>query len=74
MSSTSFAIAKKDLKPISQLYVSVFTNPPWNEDWQYKWAYERLNWIYQFKNFAGFINLDGNKTIVNVRLKAKSYL
>ena len=55
------AIANRDLKSISQLYVSVFTSPPWNEYWEYRWAYERLNWIYQSQDFAGFISLDGNK-------------
>ncbi len=39
-------IAEADLGRISQLYVSVFNNPPWNEDWKYDWAYDRLNWIY----------------------------
>ena len=55
------AIVEKDLKPISQLYVSVFTNPPWNEHWQYKWAYERLNWIDRSHNFVGLLSLDNDK-------------
>jgi hypothetical protein len=38
------AIVQQDLQVISQLYVSVFSNPPWNEDWEITWAYERLNW------------------------------
>ena len=54
-------IAEKDLKPISRLYVSVFTNPPWDEHWEYKWAYERLNWIYQSQDFAGLLSLDEGK-------------
>ncbi len=56
-------IAQKDLKPISQLYVTVFTNPPWNEHWEYEWAYERLNWIYQSQGFIGFIAIDNNKFV-----------
>ena len=55
------AIKQKDLKLISQLYVSVFSSPPWNEHWEYKWAYERLNWIHQSHDFAGFFSLDGDK-------------
>ena len=55
------AIAQKDLKPISQLYVSVFTNPPWNEDWEYEWAYERLNWVYQCQDFVGLVSLNDSK-------------
>ena len=55
------AISKKDLKSISQLFVTVFNSPPWNEYWEYEWAYERLNWIYQSHDFAGFFSLDDNK-------------
>ena len=56
------AIAESDLDAISQLYISVFTSPPWNERWKYEWAYERLNWIYQSQDFAGFVSLDDDKT------------
>lgn len=56
------AIAKEDLKSISQLYVSVFSNPPWNEFWQYDWAHERLGWIYRSQDFIGFVAKD-NKII-----------
>ena len=55
------AIADRDLKPISQLYISIFSSPPWNEHWEYKWAYERLNWIYQSQGFMGFIARDKNE-------------
>ncbi|MGL6337527.1 MAG: GNAT family N-acetyltransferase [Waterburya sp.] len=57
------AIDEKDLESISQLYVSVFSSQPWNENWEYDWAYERLNWIYQSQGFIGFIARDNNKTI-----------
>lgn len=56
------AIAEDDLKSISQLYVSVFSNPPWNEFWQYDWAHERLGWIYRSQDFIGFVAKD-NKII-----------
>ena len=57
------AIVEEDLKLISQLYVSVFSNPPWNEFWQYDWAHERLSWIYRSQVFIGFVAKDNNKTI-----------
>ncbi|PSB05883.1 hypothetical protein C7B62_24210 [Pleurocapsa sp. CCALA 161] len=57
------AIAKLDLQVISQLYVSVFSSPPWNEDWEFTWAYERLNWIYQSQGFAGYIALDSKQIL-----------
>lgn len=58
-----YAIAKQDLQAISQLYVSVFSSPPWNEDWEFTWANERLNWIYQSQGFAGYIALDSKQII-----------
>ena len=57
------AIVESDLQAISQLYVSVFSNPPWNEDWEFAWAYERLNWIYQSQGFAGYIALDSKQIL-----------
>ena len=57
------AIAESDLDVISQLYVSVFSSSPWNEHWEYKWAYERLNWIYQSQGFMGFTAIDKNEVI-----------
>ena len=58
-----YAIAKQDLQAISQLYVSVFSSSPWNEDWESTWANERLNWIYQSPGFAGYIALDSKQII-----------
>ena len=54
------AITRQDLASLSQLYVSVFNNPPWNEHWEYSWAYERLNWVHQAQGFIGFVVLDKN--------------
>jgi aminoglycoside 6'-N-acetyltransferase I len=57
------AIAEQDLQVISQLYVSVFSSPPSHEDWEFTWAYERLNWIYQSQGFAGYIALDSKQIL-----------
>lgn len=57
------AIAQADLQTISKLYVSVFSSPPWNEDWEFAWAYERLNWIFQSQGFTGYMALEGEETL-----------
>ena len=57
------AIAKADLELVSQLYVSVFSNPPWNEHWEYSWAYERLNWVYRSQGFMGFVARNGDRIL-----------
>ena len=60
-------IEAKDLTSISSLYVSVFSNPPWNEYWEYDWAYERLIWIFNSQGFYGYI-AEVDSTIVGAIL------
>ena len=57
------AIAESDLELVSQLYVDVFSNPPWNEHWEYNWAYERLNWVYRSQGFMGFVARNGDRIL-----------
>ena len=53
-------VRRKDIEPISNLFLSVFSEPPWNEYWEYQWVYERLQWIYESKGFYGyFVELEG---------------
>lgn len=52
-----------DLEVISQLYVSVFSSSPWNEYWEYSWAYERLNWISKSQGFVGYIAINNKEAI-----------
>ena len=39
-------IEMKDLRYLSELYVSVCSIAPWNEYWECDWAEERLTWIF----------------------------
>ena len=55
------SVAIANLPSISQLFVSVFSNSPWNEDWEIDWAYERLNWIYQSPGFAGYLAIENEQ-------------
>ena len=48
---------------MSQLFVSVFIDSPWNEHWKYSWAYERLNWIYRSQGFVEFVAKDEDLAI-----------
>ena len=56
-------IKAKDLTVISDLYVSVFSNAPWNEHWEYAWAYERLLWIFNSQGFKGYVAKVNSKII-----------
>lgn len=55
------SVAIADLRSISQLFVSVFSSPPWDEYWEIDWAYERLNWIYQSPGFAGCVAIENER-------------
>lgn len=54
-------IVVKDLRPVSILFVDVFSNSPWDEYWELDWAYERLSWIYQSSGFAGYVAIDNKQ-------------
>ena len=57
------AITEGDLRAISRLFISVFNSSPWDEYWEYAWADERLNWIYQSQGFVGYIAIDSDRVI-----------
>ena len=57
------AVAAKDLHSISLLFVDVFSNPPWDEYWEIDWAYERIDWLYNFQGFKGYVAKDGDRII-----------
>jgi len=48
-------IHKIDIEALAELYVSVFSSPPWNETWEISWAVTRLTEIYESPGFVGFI-------------------
>lgn len=48
-------IETKDLRYLSELYISVFSIPPWNEYWECDWAEERLTWIFNSQSSCGYL-------------------
>ncbi|MEM7555623.1 MAG: GNAT family N-acetyltransferase [Cyanobacteria bacterium P01_A01_bin.84] len=56
-------IEEKDLELISNLFLSVFSEPPWNEYWESSWVYERLLWIYKSQGFHGYLAESNKRTI-----------
>ena len=59
-------IVEQDIAPISNLYVSVFNEPPWDEEWQTEWAKDRLTGIYNSPGFYGLLHEDSDKPITSV--------
>lgn len=51
-------ILEQDIVPISNLYISVFKEAPWNEEWRLNQAVERLMGIYNSPGFYGLLHED----------------
>ncbi|MDY6936080.1 MAG: GNAT family N-acetyltransferase [Cyanobacteriota bacterium] len=56
-------IEPRDLRSLSELYVSVFRIPPWNEHWECDWAEERLTWIFNSQSSYGYLTTINSKII-----------
>lgn len=56
-------ILSEDLQSLSELYVSVFKQAPWNEDWELEWALDRLTGISNSPGFHGYLLVDGEKPL-----------
>lgn len=63
MNISVIKINAKDLESISSLFVSVFCGSPWNENWEYSWAYERLKWILDSDGSIGYLAEFTNITV-----------
>ncbi|MEM7016974.1 MAG: GNAT family N-acetyltransferase [Pseudomonadota bacterium] len=59
-------IQEADLDVLSTLYVSVFSGPPWNEEWHHEWALARLTDICEFAGFYGLLVEDNAQVIAGV--------
>ena len=46
-------IRRSDLPRLSDLYVTVFAEAPWNEHWEHDWATDRLSSIISSPSFFG---------------------
>lgn len=56
-------ILKSDIEELSNLMMSVYNEPPWNDNWTKKAAYKSLNTILEFPTFYGNLIKDNNKII-----------
>jgi ribosomal protein S18 acetylase RimI-like enzyme len=51
-------IIESDIRNLADLFVSVFNDEPWNEDWKVSWAEERLTIIFKAYQFYGLMAED----------------
>jgi len=54
------AIKNENIPQLVNLFVSVFNQPPWSEDWKTEWAIDRLSIIC---HFYGLLAENNNKMI-----------
>ena len=66
-------IEEEDLIPLSVLFVSVFNQAPWNEDWTTDWAYERLLIIFKSHRFFGYMAEEGTDPVAAIFSRVGSY-
>ena len=66
-------IAREDISGLSDLFVSVFKEPPWNEDWEKEWAYERLSIIFKSYRFYGYLAELNGRPVAAVLARIGSY-
>lgn len=59
-------ILKSDLTEISELMMSVYNGPPWNDNWTKETAYLSLKTIIEFKTFYGNVVVEDGKIIATI--------
>ncbi|WP_026701575.1 GNAT family N-acetyltransferase [Salibacterium aidingense] len=59
MNHTIKSFTRADIAPCTELYVNVFNAKPWNEEWSYEIAEERLRDLYMTPKFCGLTLYDG---------------
>ena len=66
-------ISEDDVLQLSDLFVSVFNEPPWSQDWKKEWAYERLSIIFKSYRFYGFLAEVGNYPVAAILSRVGSF-
>lgn len=56
-------ILKSDIQYLAQLMISIYNNPPWNDDWTEKTAFDSLNTLLEFPQFYGNVIFTKEKII-----------
>ena len=53
-------IKSPDIDPCANLFVTIFSNPPWNETWSFEGAKPRLSDCFHSANFFGLLMEDAD--------------
>ena len=63
MSETIIPITLDKMEQCIELYINVFNSEPWNENWTYEVARERLTDLLHTPRFLGFLLYDNGNLI-----------
>ena len=67
-------IEESDLSDLSELFLAVFNEPPWDQGWKKSWALERLSIIYKSYRFYGLVVEEDGKAIAAVFARIGSFM
>jgi aminoglycoside 6'-N-acetyltransferase I len=66
-------IEDNDLNSLAELFVTVFNQEPWNENWTVEWVLERVNIIFGSYGFHGVMADDSNMPVGAIFSRMGSY-
>lgn len=66
-------ITEKDLGVMSQLFMEVFNEAPWNDKWTMETAYKRLEAFYKSPGFDGLLQYEDGKLVALILGIAEEY-
>ncbi len=66
-------ITKDDLQAMSQLFMEVFNEAPWNDKWTIETAYKRLEMFYNSPGFDGLLQYEEGKLVALILGIAEAY-
>ena len=66
-------IREDDVLQLSELFVSVFNEPPWSQDWKKEWAYERLSIIFKSYRFYGCLAEVDDRPVAAILSRLSSF-
>jgi len=66
-------IREDDVLQLADLFVSVFNEPPWSQDWKKEWAHERLSIIFNSYRFYGCLAEEDDQPVAAVLSRLGSF-
>lgn len=56
-------LTEKDIRACAQVFVEIFNDEPWNDQWTFERALTYITEFFQTPNFQGYLAMDGDDII-----------